>query len=485
MSDIVTEIPCTEPAALAYERRRRNHWDLLLNWRPPVWKSFSSYYHRRLAEIYRFLVPPGQRVLELGCGSGDLLAALDPRVGLGLDFSPQAVSLAAQRHPNLRFVEANVQDFESDEKFDYIILSDLVNDLWDVQMVFDNLHRFCIPETRIVINTYSHLWEVPRKVAERLRLVAPLLPQNWLTVEDLRNLLNLAGFETIRHWQDILWPIRTPIVDTLANRYLAKLWPFRMFALTNFLVARTKPQPRTQPLTVSVVVPARNEQGNIQDIFRRVPDLGAQTEVVFVEGHSSDDTYAEIERCMAQYPQRRTKLLKQTGKGKGDAVRLGFANCEGDVLMILDADLTVAPESLPRFYDALASGTAEFVNGVRLVYPMEKQAMRFFNLVGNKFFSRAFAWLLGQDIKDTLCGTKVLSRMNYEQIARGRSYFGEFDPFGDFDLIFGAAKCNLKMVDLPIRYRDRAYGQPNISRWRDGWILLRMVLFALRRIKFV
>jgi len=326
---------------------------------------------------------------------------------------------------------------------------------------------------------------VPRKLAERLRLVAPLAPQNWLTIEDLQNLLNLAGFETIRHWPEILWPIRTPIVDALANRYLAKLWPFRIFALTNFLVARTNPRPRTQPLTVSVVVPARNEQGNIQDIFRRVPDLGGQTELVFVEGHSSDDTYAEIERCMAQYPQRRTKLFKQTGKGKGDAVRLGFANCEGDLLMILDADLTVAPEDLPRFYDALASGTAEFVNGVRLVYPMEKQAMRFFNLVGNKFFSLAFSWLLGQDIKDTLCGTKVLSRLNYEQIARGRSYFGEFDPYGDFDLIFGATKCNLKIVDLPIRYRDRVYGQPNISRWRDGWILLRMVLFALRRIKFV
>jgi len=301
---------------------------------------------------------------------------LDPKVGVGVDFSVEAVVLAAKRYPNLRFIEANVENFASDEKFDYIILSDLVNDLWDVQKVFENLHQFCLPETRIIINTYSHLWGGARKLAEWLGLVAPLPPQNWLTIEDLKNLLNLAGFEVIRHCPEILWPIRTPLVDELANRYMAKLWPFHVFDLTNFLVARKIPRHQAQPLTVSVVVPARNEQGNIQSIFQRTPDLGAQIELVFVEGHSSDDTYAEIERCMEQYPNRRAKLFKQTGTGKGDAVRLGFANCEGDVLMILDADLTVAPEDLPRFYDALASGTAEFVNGVRLVYPMERQALR-------------------------------------------------------------------------------------------------------------
>ncbi|HNS91113.1 MAG TPA: glycosyltransferase family 2 protein, partial [Deltaproteobacteria bacterium] len=233
-----------------------------------------------------------------------------------------------------------------------------------------------------------------------------------------------------------------------------------------------------------VVVPARNEEGNIEEIFRRTPEMGAGTELIFVEGGSGDDTCGAIERAMKAHPQRRSSFLRQTGTGKGDAVRLGFAHATGDILMILDADMTVPPEDLPRFYDAIVSGRGEFINGVRLVYPMEKQAMRYLNLVGNKFFSLAFSWLLGQPVKDTLCGTKVLSRENYERIAANRSYFGDFDPFGDFDLLFGAAKQNLKIVEMPVRYRQRLYGDTNIDRWRHGVILLRMVLFAMRRIKF-
>ena len=213
-----------------------------------------------------------------------------------------------------------------------------------------------------------------------------------------------------------------------------------------------------------MVVPARNEAGNIEEIFRRVPEMGGGTEIIFVEGHSSDNTYEAIANTMDKYPHRRCKLLRQTGKGKGDAVRAGFAAASGEVLIILDADLTVPPEDLPAFYRVLRSGRGDFVNGVRLVYPMENEAMRFFNLIGNKFFGLAFSWLLGQPIKDTLCGTKVLSRRNYELIAANRNYFGDFDPFGDFDLILGAAKLNLKIVDLPIRYKQRTYGDTNIQR---------------------
>jgi glycosyltransferase involved in cell wall biosynthesis len=236
---------------------------------------------------------------------------------------------------------------------------------------------------------------------------------------------------------------------------------------------------------VSVVVPARNEAGNIPEIFRRVPEMGKGTELIFVEGHSNDGTYEAIEKAMADHPERLCKLFQQTGIGKGDAVRLAFAQANGDILMILDADLTVPPEDLPRFYEALCSEKAEFVNGVRLVYPMGEKAMRFFNLLSNKFFSMAFSWLLGQPVKDTLCGTKVLTRESYLKIANNRAYFGDFDPFGDFDLLFGAAKLNLKIVDLPIRYQDRTYGTTNIQRWKHGWLLLKMVLFAAKRIKFI
>ncbi len=236
---------------------------------------------------------------------------------------------------------------------------------------------------------------------------------------------------------------------------------------------------------VSVIVPARNEAGNIDQIFERVPEMGRGTELVFVEGHSTDNTYEAIERAMNSDSERKAKLIKQSGSGKGDAVRLGFAQAKGEVLMILDADLTVPPEDLPRFYEALVSGKGEFINGVRLVYPMEDQAMRFFNLLGNKLFSLGFSWTLGQPIKDTLCGTKVLWKNQYEIIAANRSYFGHLDPFGDFDLILGAARSNLHILDLPIRYRERRYGTTNIQRWKHGLLLLRMAFVSAFRLKFV
>lgn len=469
-----------------YRETRIAGWNRSAQAQEP-WSLCRGYYHRRLAQIYQFLVAPGQRVLEIGCGQGDLLAALKPATGVGVDFSPEMLLQAGKRHPHLRFIQADAHELTLDETFDVIILSDVINDLWDVQMLFDRLHPLTTPATRLILNVYSHLWEQPIRLAQHLGMATPTLPQNWLTVEDIAGLLNLAEFETIRSWKEILWPIPTPLVNTLCNRYIVKLWPWCHLALTNFIVARPQAQRRAlkeEPL-VSVIIPARNEAGNIGRIFQEIPEMGRVTELVFVEGHSNDDTYAAIERAIAAHPQRRCRLMKQTGIGKGDAVRLGFAEAAGEIVMILDADLTVAPADLPRFYEALRSGKGEFINGVRLVYPMEKQAMRFLNLFGNKFFSLAFTWLLGQPIKDSLCGTKAMWKKEYDRIAANRRYFGDFDPFGDFDLLFGAAKLNLKILDLPVRYRERTYGTTNIQRWKHGWLLLRMVLFAAGRIKFI
>ena len=467
-----------------YERARVEYWNEFAA-TLDRWEWSRRAYRERLSEIYRLMVPSGKRVLDLGCATGDLLASLKPSYGVGVDFSDQMLDVARSRHPGLKFVHQNVHQLELGEQFDYIICSDLVNELWDVQKVFERVRLHCHAGTRLLLNAYSRVWEMPRRVAEVLGLARRQLPQNWITVEDLRNILFLSGFERIRAASEVLWPFWTPGLDRLCNRYLVKTLPFRWLAMTNFVVARPMPERRTGPVVVSVIVPARNESGNISRILDRVPTMGAGTELIFVEGHSNDGTYEAVEREIARRPGCGAKLFRQTGKGKGDAVRLGFANATGGLLMILDADLTVPPEDLPRFYEAWHSGKGEFINGVRLVYPMERRAMRFFNFLGNKFFSLAFSWLLGQSIKDTLCGTKALSREDYETIAANRAYFGQLDPFGDFDLIFGAAKYSLRILDLPIRYRERTYGVTNIQRWNHGWLLLRMLFLAMRRVRFV
>jgi len=451
------------------------------------WKRKNQCYYEEVERIVRFHVPRGASVLEIGCGTGDLLAALAPSRGVGVDISPKALEIARSKHPGLTFLAGDAEDIPISEPFDYVLLSDLIGYLDDVQRAFEQLNRVCHPRTRVILTYFNYLWEPVLRAGERLGFKRPQPDQNWLSLADLQNLLSLAGFQTVSMGYKVLLPVRVPLLSSLCNRVLANLPVIRKLCLVEIIIARPAPVPvPEETLSVSVVVPARNERGNVENAVQRIPPMGRHTEIVFVEGNSRDGTAEEIERVIATYPGRDVKLLRQgSGVGKGDAVRKGFAAATGDVLMILDADLTVPPEELPKFLKALCSGRGEFVHGSRLVYPMEKQAMRFLNTLGNKFFSLAFTWLLDQRFKDTLCGTKVLYRRDYDRIAAGRSYFGDFDPFGDFDLIFGAAKLDLKILEIPIRYRERTYGTTQISRFLHGWLLLRMCLFALRRIKFV
>jgi hypothetical protein len=349
--------------------------------------------------------------------------------------------------------------------------------------MLEALHAFARPDSRLVINFYNTLWYPILRLATLAGLKSRQPTTNWLSSLDVRNLLDLAGWELIGQEGRVLVPFSLLGLDRLANRFLAPLLPFLCLVL--FQIARRRVTTPLPPLKVSVVVPARNEAGNIEAAVQRIPAMGAGTEIIFIEGHSKDDTWAEINRVARTYANLDMKILQQTGLGKGNAVREAFAQATGDILMILDADLTVPPEVLPKFYRALVSGNAEFANGVRLVYPMDDKAMRFLNMCANKFFSLAFTWIMGQSVKDTLCGTKVLFRRDYLRIADNRHQFGDFDPFGDFDLLFGARKLNLKIMDIPIRYRERTYGSTNINRWSHGLLLMRMVLFSLFRIKMI
>ena len=471
-----------------FQRQRIAHWNQVSSKKNKPWRP-GKFYHKLLRHYYKYLISPGQRILEIGCGHGDLLAALKPSFGVGVDFSGEMIRQASQKHPHLHCVQADAHDLPIKGTFDVIILSDLVNDIWDVQWVFEKLRNISEPGTRLVLNFYNNLWRIPLSVVKWLGLGAEVLEQNWFSPHDIYNLLTLSGFEVVHRRPAVLFPLKVPFLSKFMNRFLANIPPFSWFALALIVIARTNPARDKSNLretsSVSVIIPARNEAGNIENILRKAPTLGRQTELIFVEGHSSDNTFNTIKQLIERFPDRKCKLFHQSGKGKGDAVRLGFDRAEGDVLMILDADMTVPPEDLSRFYNAIIGGRGEFINGVRLVYPLENQSMRFFNILGNKFFSQAFSWLLGQPIKDTLCGTKVLWKRDYVSIVNNRHYFGNFDPFGDFDLLFGAAKLNLKIVEMPIRYRARTYGTTNIDRWCHGWLLLKMVIFAARRIKFI
>jgi len=481
--------------------------DIAENW--SFWRSKNRYYHTQLEKLLSSIIPKNKKVLEIGCGTGELLNSVTPSVGVGVDFSRKMVEIAEKKFPALSFKCEDAENLVENDKYDYVILSDLLGELTDVWQAFIEMQKVTDEKSRVVITYYNYLWSPLLRIAEKLGLKMPQDHQNWLSLQDIEQVLNLAGYEVVKKGRTTLIPTHIPLIADFVNMF-SSLIPFlKSLCLIQYIVARESQEVSqmggADKFKVSVIIPCRNERGTIESAVERTPVMGSGTELIFVDGESTDGTVEKIEEMILRYKGTKDiRLIHQTTSvsvsissgnqtltppnkmlklGKGDAVRKGFDAATGDILMILDSDLTVPPEDLPKFYHAIATGKGEFINGTRLVYQMEKQAMRTLNLFGNKFFSKVFTWLLDQPIKDTLCGTKVLFKRDYESIKANRSFFGDFDPFGDFDLLFGAAKQNLKIVEVPIRYRMRTYGDIKIERFKHGLILLKMSMIGFKKLK--
>ncbi|MCO5247926.1 MAG: bifunctional class I SAM-dependent methyltransferase/glycosyltransferase family 2 protein [Chitinophagales bacterium] len=457
--------------------------------RYPQYRQRFSYYGKDIVSCFNFFITDADSVLEIGCGFGETIGKLKGSQKVGVDFSPKMIEMAKNTFPDVEYYVMDAENLSLDKKFDVIIFNNVIGYFENIQDVFSAIKKNCHEHTRVIISYYNHYWEPILKLGEWFGFKIKSPQQNWLDAGDISNLLYLSGFETYRKNKRLLFPVYIPILSWLINKYVAKLPLFKSLCLNQFLFARpflsSRDEEVTDKYSVSICIPARNESGNIEDAILRLPKFGKHQEIIFVEGNSTDDTWSKIQEIQTKYKDTHDiKIAQQEGKGKGDAVRKGYSIATQDILMILDADLTMPPEELPKFYNAISTGKGEFINGSRLVYPMDKEAMRFLNTLGNKFFSYLFSWLLEQPIKDTLCGTKVMFRKDYLKLIQNRSFFGDFDPFGDYDLLFGAYKLNLKIIDLPIRYKERTYGSTNISRFTNGWMLLRMCWFAARKIKF-
>ncbi len=447
-------------------------------------KRIVQYYYEELEKLLMFLIPKDISIMEIGCSNGSLLKKLKPKEAIGAYLVTEHIK--NQETKNIEFIEGVPEEIpDMGKTFDYLLFFNSIGYIEDIEKTVQQAKKFCNNDSRIIITYYNYLWEPLFSLLETIGLKEKQrLRQSWISISDISNILSLTDFEVVEKDKFMIIPFYIPLLSIFLNKYCSRLPLLRKLCLVEYIIARPMAK-KKEEYSVSVLIAARNEAGTIEDAVKRIPKLGSHTEIIFVEGHSKDKTRDEIKRIISKYKEKDIKLFVQDGKGKGDAVRKGFDHAKGDILMILDADLTVVPEELTKFYDAIASGKGEFINGSRLVYPMENEAMRTLNIIGNKGFSMLFSWLLNQRIKDTLCGTKVLFRKDYLKIKAGREYFGDFDPFGDFDLLFGAAKLHLKIIEIPVRYKNRVYGTTNIQRFAHGWLLIRMCIFATKKLKFV
>lgn len=463
----------------------RDHFDKIAPDREK-WEHRSSYYYLELRSFFRKHVPEGKSVLEIGCGRASLLKALKPKLGVGIDLSYNMLRQARRNFPQGTFICMDAFKTGIKMKFDFIILSDVIGILDDIQGTLEEVSTLCHEDTRIIITYYNYIYEYPFRAAEKLRLKMPQPRQSWISYDDVNSFLTLAGITTVRRGRMYLCPFRIPLIAPLLNKYVSALPLINHLNLIQYWIGKQNPAFKREgpEYSVSVIVPARNEAGNIEEIVKRTPDMGKHTEIIFVEGGSSDDTEAQIKRVMEKYRDKDISFYKQDGTGKANADYKGMDNANGDILMILDADMTVPPEELPKFYHAMKNSNADLVMGSRLVYPMEQRAMRFLNFLGNKSFGVLLSWIIGQRIKDTLCGTKVLFRKKYLEIKQQSSDLIKLDPFGDFFFILGTARNMGKILEIPIRYRERTYGSTNISRFKHGLYLLKMSIYGARKLKF-
>ena len=450
----------------------------------PGWIEKNWYYYDSLKRLLCRLAEPGKRVLNIRCQTGFLLAAMKPSSGAGVEISSEMVEIARRENPGFEYSQSFPEQFAPSGVFDYILFND-IGETVDVQRALLALRPACERHTRLLIYTYNHLWQPLVSLAERLGMKIPQPQQNWLSEADIRGLLELSDFEWLKTYRVILCPKYIPLLSAVLNRVVAKLPGIQRLCMVQVLVARLRSKPAPQGgISVSVIVPCKDERGNIEQAVLRVPELGSGTELIFCDDKSLDGTADEVRRMQQLYPERRIRLVDGPGICKSKNVWTGFRAASGDVLMILDADLTVMPEELPLFFDAITSGKAEFVNGSRLVYPVPKGAMKAANMAGNKIFSWVFTYLMGQPIKDTLCGTKVLWRSDWKRIEPMVDAWGIMDRWGDYELLFGAAALNLRCLDQPVHYQERIYGVTKMTNvLKNGLIMLRMCVHGFKRLK--
>ncbi|HEY1052343.1 MAG TPA: glycosyltransferase [Prosthecobacter sp.] len=446
--------------------------------------SRNQYFYNLIGQELKSLAGDVGRLLFIRCQTGKLLDYVDTSAATAVDLSPKMIDIARQKHPQATFHVMDPEKALPEGPFDTVLIQD-TTDMVDIQSLLDRVHAVCLPHTRIIIHAYNHLWEPLVSLAEKSNIKTPKVEPNWLSVHDYEGLLKLSGFEFLRVSRRMLMPFGIPLLSNGINKYLAWLPLVERMNLFNFIVARPAPQPRpATDFKVSVIIPCKDEKGNVRSAVERIPQLGRETEIIFCDDKSTDGTADEVRRMQAEFPEKNIRLVDGPAISKSRNVWTGFRAATGDILMILDADLTVMPEELPRFVEAIASGKGEFINGSRMVYPMQGQAMKFANMLGNKGFASLFSYLLGSPVRDTLCGTKVLWRRDWEKISRMIDTWGAEDRWGDYELLFGAAKLNLRILDLPVHYQERTYGDTKMNRrFKNGLVMLRFCWAAFLKLK--
>lgn len=438
----------------------------------------NKYYHEKISNTYSFLISPNKKILFYGFFDGKELYKLSPSVGVGIEPDKKLYEVLKKRFPKLKFVNCKFEDYQPSEKFDYIVLNGVLGKTGDMFKVLKNVQMACRPATKVLIYQYNYLWQWILALAEKMSFKKKEGVQNWLSVSDATTYLEGANFQVTRIFRRTIFPSNFLGLGRILNFITVVLPFFDPLELDQFIVARPEPHlfPKESPESLTICITVRNEKGNIEKIVKLIPRICKDQEILFVEGHSTDGTREEILRMIKKYPSKNIRVMGQPGIGQGDATRVGFKAAKGEIIIIYEGDDTSDPRDIEYFYKAMRNGRFEFIEGSRFVYPLDKKAMPIINQFGNIFFAKWFSFFLGQRTTDVLSGIKAILKRDFDVIYDRWGNLGVEDPFGDFELLYGAARMGLKIGGIPIRYYPRTYGQPKTRPFTHGPYLLKMAI---------
>lgn len=357
-------------------------------------------------------------------------------------------------------------------KYDCIVLSDMfeVND--DILGLLKLLKKNLNNDGTILLTSITPIWDGVLSILEMLNLKNKSKKRSYIHLNKLSAVLDTINFQITGKRTRQYFPFKLFYFGNIINNFLEIILYFFNFGIRSyFTIKEIEDTAEKDVLSKTIIVPAKNEEGNLNELINRIPYLGNNVEVIISCGISNDNTLGMAKSLKSD--NFIIKVIEQTSKGKANAVWEACEQSSNDLIAILDADLSVDPEELSSFFELIETKKCDFVNGTRLIYSMEKGSMRFINNFGNRLFQYVVSKIIRLPLTDSLCGTKVFKKNLYEKIKKWQSVVKIKDPFGDFDLLFAAAYSSQKIVEYPIHYRARKYGTTQIRRFKDGFKLIK------------
>lgn len=439
------------------------------------WKEKNWYYHNQLKQIFKDVIKENSKVLQIGYGLGDILAALYPKKGVSFDDDKDILAISRRRYPIFKFTDFNFNKNKVNDKFDYVIYPNSLEHFDDIQTVFENVYPALSRSSKVVVASVNPRWEQIFYILEKLKLKRPESSRNWLRIENIKNLLEVSGYKVIDSGFRIILPVSIPLISGIINKVIRNIKILSRFCVEQFVVAQKETFSINNNLSCSVVIPTYNQAELLEYCIESIPNVGKKMQIVVVDDASSDRT-EQVMKSLSKKHHNIKYIRNERPQGEEKSLKIGIESVDLDIILTYDAKMSIPSSELVRFYNVLASKRADFVSGMRFIYPLEGQRLRQLTIIGNIIFSYLYSLFLNQRVFDPLCSIKGFYKKNYSKIKISNNNTL-------LDLLIKAAENKAKILEIPVHYSLESYLENKPHTLARLGILTKGVFYGIWRLK--